>query len=393
MGVVCVKLLIEDCLRRLVVGGVGSHHFKIVLFLLTRTDTMDELPVQMGDASIDITLEITRSCPLSCLICSSEAGAPDENELSLEKWIKTIDEAIELGTTAFSFSGGEPFHSSYFKDLCKHIYNQGIPFSVYTSGNLKDNNTLSSLKEEDFSYLQKHGITKLIFNLEGASKDIHDYMTQVKGSFNNTIASIKKATYLNISTEIHFVPTLQNYYELPEIISLSKKLGIKKVSVLRFVPQGRGKKNSELLKLSKEHLMQLKNMFDSILKNTEDYVRIGSPFNPFLLSKNYKCTAGKSRSTIRWDGQVFPCEAYKFLADDFQDNNLRKASLKDIWNKSAIFTLTRDAYKKSGPECRSCSYWGKCWGGCPAQKLILGSFNVLDPYCALENKIIQPITV
>ena len=353
---------------------------------------MEDIDVQVSYSPIDVTLELTRECPLNCLICSSNGGKPHPLELSLDKWLKIIDKSIELGVKSFFLSGGEPFSRSYFKDICKYIANKNVSLSIYTSGNFFDGRELGPIKYDDLIFISSLDSVRLVFGLEGACARTHDLMTRVKGSFNNIISSIRTAVDLGLYTELHFVPTKMNYKELPDVVSFAKKLGVKKVSVLRFVAQGRGKDNESMLRLGKDDLINLRNILYE-LSGYGDYVRIGSPFNPFLLSKGYKCTAGRKRMTIRYDGRVVPCEAMKFMAEDFNDNDVRIFSLRDIWQSSEIFKMARSYQIAIGSECNSCDYLNICMGGCPAQKLLNGALDAVDPYCSIRIGVLKIISI
>jgi radical SAM protein with 4Fe4S-binding SPASM domain len=338
---------------------------------------------------IDVTLEITRKCSLNCLFCSSNGGIPHPRELNLSEWVHVIDECISLGAKSFLISGGEPFSSPFLKEICQHISSHGANLTIYTCGNVFEKGKLSPLKKADVEFISSLPSTKLIFNLQGASSEIHDLITCVKGSFENTLASISCAVDYGIHTEIHFVPVSLNYKNLPDVVSLSKDLDLKRVSVLRFVPQGRGKKNESSLRLGSEDLIHLKEILSSLVEPS-DFVRIGNPFSPLGLVKKYNCTAGLDRMTIRFDGRVVPCEAMKFLAECYVDNDVRAYSLKKIWKESEIFVHSRTFQSLIlMSECNECSLFPKCKGGCPAQRLISGVKiqNSIEPYCL--RKVIE----
>lgn len=335
----------------------------------------------MSESGIDATLEITRECPLNCLICSSNGGKPYPTELSLNEWEKIIDDLTEIGVKSILISGGEPFSCKFLKDICQYIIKKQIPLSIYSSGNYKENNNLIPLKIEDLEFISKLGPIRLVFSLEGATSNIHDEMTCQQGSFDNALISISRAIDLGFSIDVHFVPTKMNYKELPAVVSLSKKIGVEKVSVLRFVPQGRGIINKNLIELNKQELYKLKEIY-SDLEKLSPYVRIGSPFNPFLLSKQYKCTAGYNRLTITPNGLVVPCEAFKFIANKFEDNDLKKSTLKYVWTESRLFNWVRNLNKLIlSDHCKLCEYLDQCGGGCPAQKILTSQNENIDPIC------------
>lgn len=338
---------------------------------------------------IDVTLEITRKCPLNCLICSSNGGKPHPRELNLNEWLHVIDECISLGAKSFLISGGEPFSSPFLRDVCRYISSKGIQLTVYTCGNVSEEGKLSPLRKNDLKFISDLTSTRLIFNLQGANSKIHDSITSQKGSFENLLSSISCAIDHDLNTEIHFVPVSMNYDVLPEVVSLSKDLDLKRVSVLRFVPQGRGKENEPNLRLGSEDLVHLKEILSSLVEPS-GFVRIGNPFSPLGLVKKYDCTAGLNRMTIRFDGRVVPCEALKFLAECYVDNDVRDYSLKKIWKESEIFIHSRTFQSLiSISECNGCSLFLKCKGGCPAQRLISGVKiqNSTEPYCL--RKVIE----
>lgn len=345
---------------------------------------------RLDDTSFDVTLELTRECPLNCLICSSNAGDRHPFELTFEKWKEVITDAIEIGATSFLLSGGEPFQHSFYKEVCEFISEKGSNVVIYTSGNILDGNELKSLKVRDLDYLSGLKSLKLIFSLEGSNSRTHDLMTRTKNSFKNTITSIKKSINLGIHTELHVVPTLLNYRELPELVSLAQTIGVSKISILRFVAQGRGKENEHCLKMGIENLRELRTIFNE-LNQYGGFVRMGSPFNPFLLTETYICSAGWNRMTIRYDGRVVPCEAMKFMADEFDDNDVKINSIKEIWKNSQIFIKARKFHQEINSECKKCDFLSKCGGGCPAQKYLNGDKNDIDPYCSIRIGTLNPL--
>jgi radical SAM protein with 4Fe4S-binding SPASM domain len=335
---------------------------------------------------IDLTIEVTKKCPLNCLICSSEAGLPYQNELSTSQIKRIIKDAKELGTKNVCFSGGEPFEHPDIAELCIFAKSLGLEVHIYSSGNTRNKCNLLSSIREDILIQVKDSIDKLIFGLQGPNAETHELITRVPGSFENAISSIEKAAKHSIPVEIHFVPVRLNYKLLPEMVNFSKKAGIVRVSILRFVPQGRGKTYNSLLNLNKDELLSLKCTLSDIAKSDSPRVRIGAPFAVLGVSQA-ACTAGENRATIRADGAVFPCEALKQMS--FTLNTLHLQNLKEIWENSQVFKDTRNftSAARNG-QCAKCDKFEYCGGGCPAQSLYqLNTPSCSpDPYC-LEKRV------
>lgn len=328
------------------------------------------MEINKDEPLIDATIEITRECPLDCLICSSNGGVKYPQEVSFDNWKKIIDELSILGTKSIQISGGEPFSCSYLIELCQYITREKIPLSIYTSGNIKIKNKLTSLKKSCLKQLSQLNNIKMIFSLEGASNQIHDEMTCQEGSFNNTLISIKRAKSVGLSTEIHFVPTKLNYMELSDIIKISQNLGVEKVSVLRFVPQGRGMINQTKLLLDLDNDLKFKNILINLFKTYSEYIRLGSPLSIYGLNSN-NCNCGENRLTIRYDGKVFPCEALKFLGNNYEDNDVIIYPIRYILDKSKIFNEIKQ-FKNNFIELGylNSNNIVKNRGGCLAQKIL-----------------------
>lgn len=343
--------------------------------------TNERNPVKSLHAPIDLTIEVTRKCPLNCLICSSEGGPPYDNELTTNQLKRIIEEAKELGTRNICFSGGEPFEHNGIVQLCKYSKLAGLDVQVYTSGNIRRKaDTLDPLSDELLSQV-KPSVDKIIVGLHGPTPKIHESITRVPGSFENAIISIERAAQRAIQVEVHFVPVKLNYRSLSELIELARKLKVNKISILRFVPQGRGKTYSGLLSLQKSDVLSLKSILTSLSESKNPQVRIGSPFKVLGLSQA-RCTAGENRATVRADGCVFPCEALKHVP--CMSNDLHLLSLREIWQDSEMFKDARTfASSARNRRCAKCYKFDECGGGCLAQSLLFGSsaWECSDPYC------------
>ena len=337
----------------------------------------------LDDKKIDVTLEITRRCPLRCIFCSSMGGEPHPNELGLKEWIRLVDESIELGAKSFLISGGEPFTSPFLRDLAHYINEKNVELSIYSSGNV-GNEIVTPVDVSDLEYVAELGDVRMVMSLEGSNPKTHEKITTVPGSYKNTILTLEEGKRLGLKVELHFVPTKINFKELPDVVKLAKKLDVEKVSVLRLVSQGRCVDFRDELELNPKELTELHSIFKQ-LEKYGSYVRIGSPFNPFMLSKQYKCTAGTDRITITYNGLVAPCEAFKFILNQYKDEiDIRKHKLSEIWGESSLFKEIRELHNISADIdsiCYNCKELELCGGGCPAQKILHTSITSFDPYC------------
>jgi len=303
--------------------------------------------------------------------------------MAKDKCIDIIDDAISLGLKEIIISGGEPLLWKGLMDVVTHSKKNKLHCSIYTTG-------ICENLEKILYEMKIAGVDKLIFSLYSDNKAEHDRITRKTNSFCNTITAIKLAQSYNIQVELHFVALANNYKKLAGIVEILKNYGIKKISVLRFVPQGRGLLIKQFGSLNKIQNVELKNIIrDLRLKYKEIEIRTGSPFNVLQLNEQPKCMAAQDRLIVAPDLNIYPCDAFKQISsenispgDDY--SNLAKYSIKECWKKSKYFALVRNAIiaKKTEP-CHSCANYDKCLSGCLAQKYL--SYSSLnknpDPAC------------
>ncbi|GAI05364.1 unnamed protein product, partial [marine sediment metagenome] len=118
----------------------------------------------------------------------------------------------------------------------------------------------------------------------------------------------------NAYVGIHFVPMKINYQELEELCKLAADMNVNELAILRFIPQGRGYKSRNLLRLNNK---EAENLLNNIIKLKKKYrfVRLGCPidFSFFSGNKNIsKCKVGRDALTIGSDGIVALCPAFKY---------------------------------------------------------------------------------
>lgn len=334
----------------------------------------------------ELKIEVTYGCPLSCVHCSSNASAKNPLSLDPQKCLEIITQAHEMGVQEISFSGGEPLIWKGLEDCIYLCAELGIRSVIYTSGNCDS-------AEQIFSALAKAGLYKAIFSLYSEDEREHNRITRNRDSFRNTLKAIELCNLHKIIPEIHFVALASNCQHLEAVVTLSKSIGIKTVSVLRFVPQGRGVLIKDKDTLNKQQNLELINKIKQI-KNTGFQIRTGSPFNVLMINESPQCLAAINRLIIAPDLKIYPCDAFKQIeAREIVPNpkncSLEYANLKECWETSSYLQTIRASLEHKGTEpCSQCGFYKKCLGGCLAQKFIMsGSLNDgKDPACLKEAK-------
>jgi len=336
----------------------------------------------------DLKLEVNRNCPLKCLHCSSNGMPHAPEELSPEKVCELIREFAYLGGEKLCISGGEPLCYEGLPAVIDASRRANIETAIYTTGISSNGSSLQPISDRMLARLSESDI-KIIFSLHGARAQTHDTLTQVEGSFHTTMIAMERAINAGASAQVHVVPTAINFKEIADITKLLASVKIKKVSWLRFVPQGRGEVNRDRLQLNKEQLKQLaKRKIELQQKYSTIQIRTGAPFNILCPTLATPCEAGLSVLTVKPNGRAVPCDAFKQFRtkDDF--GNVLFHSLSEVWKKSYLLNEVRGIHEaKLTSSCASCSLYAQCNSGCLAQKAIAAGklIDGKDPDCLLNG--------
>ena len=172
----------------------------------------------------------------------------------------------------------------------------------------------TSLSKEKLSYLKSIGLDKIVFDYQGYEYDT-DHMLMGRGEKArlSLLKSIINASFVGLDIDVHFVPMKPNYKEIGDILEMLEIAQVKNISILNFIPQGRGRQNSNELQLSKEELNEFFELLDKYSDNYSGNIRIGIPLQE---ENTHKCNAGIEKLNIKFDGTILPCPAFKELIED-----------------------------------------------------------------------------
>lgn len=263
------------------------------------------------DGLEELTLELTDWCPLECLHCSSTSNPNCKTHLSKELSLRLVEEAAHLGAKKISLGGGEPMGSASFLTVLRHVVELKMCAEVFTCGLVGGGQNLQGLPNEVIRGCQGLDGVNFIFSFHGASRNVHDYITKTPGSFELLLNCLRECLSSGIDCEINFVPMRVNVHEFGKLVELAEGLGIQRISILRFVPQGRGLQNRQELELSGD---EEDSFVESLLRLRSERhidIRTGSPFNGIVPGNEVACRAGTGKLVVQANGNVLPCEVFK----------------------------------------------------------------------------------
>ncbi len=335
----------------------------------------------------DLCFEIIQTCPNDCLFCSSLSNIDCKQIISFDLFKKTIDYLMSKGKIEeISLSGGEPLLHPQVFEMIEYCKSLGIRVVLFTSGikynemkqedideylkqvdlywkeckvseekrkqiltkykNIFDSyqKQFEPIKREDMKRLKEIGLDKIVFDLQGASEETIKLLMG-RNHFTIIAQSIIRASLEGLETDVHFIPMKSNYKELPDLIELLNIAEVNNLSILNFVPQGRGKLNEDKIRLSIGEMAEFVEIFKRCKDLFNGNIRVGIPL---IKDDKHLCTAGLDKMVIKYDGTVLPCPAFK----EYDIEKLNRLGIKTPNIKDDLESIEIHNGRRREPLCK-----------------------------------------
>jgi MoaA/NifB/PqqE/SkfB family radical SAM enzyme len=221
----------------------------------------------------------------------------------------------------------------------KHARGLGLTTALFTGGIVDANGGVQPASREVFGALAGD-LNRVVFTLHSAQADQHDAITRVPGSHGGAIEAIQRSVDAGIPTEFHFVPMEQPASELRLLFELAANLGVQTIRVIRFVPHGRGRRETAL-RPTATALRELKPALDELRRDGRVTLRVGPAFR-FLVDYAPFCTAGIEELVVSSNGDVYPCSGFLGYDGPEAVGNVSASTLEDVWTSAPFVCATRN---------------------------------------------------
>jgi len=351
----------------------------------------------------------TDACNLRCKHCYQGAGRMSSNELGLEERLNIVDQLVDNDVVAIAFSGGEALLRNDFWEVARHAAQKGLYLSLATNGTLLTKDVVRRLLDVGIEYFE--------ISLDSVDPLKHDAFRGVSGAWERTMAGIQnvvaqKGAYSCIANTI----TNENYRELDDLVTLSKRVGVDRTLIFNFIPVGRGSDviDIDLPPEAREHVLQQMYSYLSGQEESFEILTTAPQFSRVCMMNSKKgvmslahfgaagfsdkvgllaeyiggCGAGRMYCAIQPNGIVTPCVFLPIPVGD-----LRSESFIDIWKNAEVMQSLRERHDLK-EHCGSCDYRNVC-GGCRARAYAyfndikapdIGCINNLSAYNELMQK-------
>ena len=289
----------------------------------------------------NLLIEITSKCNERCVHCY----IPNDCKLSHiepELFYDVLEQCKNLRLLNLTLSGGEPMLHMNFCDFLRKC--REYDFSV----NILSNLTL--LNDEIIKEMKANPLLGVQVSLYSMNPDIHDEITQVKGSFEKTKNAILKLIENDILLQINCSILKQNKNCFDDVIKWAKHHKIQVGD--DYVIIARHNHTTENL-CNRLSIDEIKEIINKKAENDPKYLEqleIEAKQKKNITSNDIVCSICHSSICIADNGNVYPCAGW-------QDNtlgNVKETSLNEIWEKSEKVQYLRGLRKRDFPRCIIC---------------------------------------
>jgi len=318
--------------------------------------------------------ELTHRCPLQCAYCSNplELYRRDQ-ELPKEAWLRTINEAAELGIHHVSFTGGEPLLYPGLDQLIQLASSRGLYTNLITSG--------VGLTENRLMDLANFGLDHIQLSLQDIDMDSAKEISG-KDVLAQKIKVAKWISARNFGFTINIVVHRKNLSRLEEMISWAQAVGADKVEIAHVQYLGWALKNRSHLLPTKEQVREATVTIAKAKKQFEGQIKIDHVLPDYFGDFPKACLGGWGTKLILVNpaGLILPCHSAQVLPGA-EFPSLQSHSLAAAWTDSKVFQMFRGQDWMKEP-CLSCDRKAKDFGGCRCQAYLLtGDARAADPVC------------
>jgi AdoMet-dependent heme synthase len=356
----------------------------------------------LSEAPIFVCWETTKACLLACKHCRAKAiKKPNARQLNREQGLKLIDQLTRFGEPfpALLLTGGDPLMREDFFDLIERAKDLGIYVAVAASVTPK-------LNASTMWRMTELGVDIMSVSLDGASPETHDRLRGIRGTWSETLQSLRLAKELGLRAQINTTVMRSNLEELADIFHIVKETGAVAWEVFVLIRTGRGAALESLDPDECEEVMHF--LYDAAHygvpvrtaegpnfrrvrierqkglapPNGELHQRLaarlqvleGLPTSPPAM-KSTHTRDGKGIVFVAHDGEVYPSG---FLP--IRTGNVPEEDLGTIYRSSPLFIALRESSNLKG-RCGKCEYKEICGGSRSRAFAEYGDPFEEDPAC------------
>ncbi len=306
---------------------------------------------------LQVSIEVTRRCPLECLHCYNNLPMGDmdarQRELTKEEHFKVLDELVEMGCFWILYTGGEIFARKDFLEIYTYAKKKGFLITLFTNGTI--------INEQIADYLVEWPPFAIEITLYGRTRETYEALTAVPGSYDRCLRGIKLLKERGLPLKLKTVATSVNKHEVLAMRQFAEEeIGVEFKMDGQINPRIDCSQSPLGVRLTPEELVALDM---NAPKGMSEYRRLAKrdlehPPNLQQSDTVYFCGGGVGGFALNAYGEMGICVISQ--QDTF---GVRETGLRQVWEGSLAEIRNRKRTRVT--KCVECRIQSLC-GMCPA---------------------------
>jgi radical SAM protein with 4Fe4S-binding SPASM domain len=326
---------------------------------------------QFGDTRlpVDVTLEVTRRCPLVCQHCYNNLPMGDmaarKRELSKEEYFAILNELADMGVIWLLFTGGEIFARKDFLEIYTFAKQKGFLITLFTNGIL--------INDKIADHLREFPPFAIEITMYGRTKETYERLTRLPGSYERCLRGIELLLDRGLPLKLKTVGTQINRHEVIAIRQFAEQeLGVDFKFDSLINPRIDCSQAPLAVRLSPEDVVALDLYWPDVAQEHQQRLDRDLAAPPVQESTVYVCGGGFRSFAINAYGQMSLC-----IISQQETYDLRAGTVRDGWEQFLSRVRTRERTRPT--KCDRCRIQTVC-SMCPAN----GELENGDPESPVE---------
>jgi radical SAM protein with 4Fe4S-binding SPASM domain len=298
------------------------------------------------------SIAMTHRCHLRCVHCylgCERQTPPARGEQDTAFWCSVVDQVAEAGCLNLLMTGGEPLLRPDFARVYRQALERGILVTVFTNATLVDEPIVQLFEELPPQEVE--------VTLYGASEEVYERVTGVKGSYKRCLAAIDRLLERGVPVGLKAVILTDNQHEMSALRKMASDRGVDFRVDGALFPCRDGDPAPLDHRVSATDAVAIEMEDEGLRTRTAEYFERtrGAAPNEML----YDCAAGLTSFHVDSEGTLLPCMMVSTHGFD-----LRHGTFREGWE--GAIPRFREQEIRPGFDCHTCDMRFLC-GACPAQ--------------------------
>ena len=305
----------------------------------------------------NVTIELTRRCPLACAHCYNNLPMDDtaarQGELTQPDLSRIFDELADMGCLWLLLTGGEILARKDFIEIYAGAKRRGFIITLFTNG------TLITPRIAD--YWAEWRPFSIEITLYGRTRETYEALTGVPGSYDRCLRGIHLLKERSLPVKLKTVAVTINKHEIWDMKRFAEEeLGLPFKFDALMSPRIDCSQSPLAVRLSPEEVVALDLGDPQRVREWQEFAaQFNGPVNPPERSDDvYHCGGGQGSFAIDPEGRMSIC-----VLSHRDTYDLKAGSVRDGWEQ--FLTPVRRKKQTIKTKCTRCHIKAMC-GMCPA---------------------------